>query len=269
MDLRGASADSLAELTAELDAALRAGAHAERVGDELFTVAALLRAEPALRRVATDASLPAEAKQGLVRHVFEGKVDDVTLSLVTSAVGRRWTSSRDLPDALERLSEIAIAKSVGKDADRLADELFALSGMVTANPDLRDALSDPARSEKDKAKLLDDLLGGKALPATVTLAKHALAGTYRTVTSALETYRRVAAEVQGEYVATVHVVEPLTDDERVRLTKALTQQYGREIHVNEVVDPHVLGGVRIEIGDDVIDGTVSSRLDDARRKLVG
>ena len=36
-----------------------------------------------------------------------------------------------------------------------------------------------------------------------------------------------------------------------------------------VVDPDVIGGIRVEIGDDVIDGTIASRLDDARRKLVG
>ncbi|WP_395657666.1 F0F1 ATP synthase subunit delta [Nocardioides sp.] len=269
MDLRGASADSLAELTTELRDAVRAGSHAERVASELFTVSSLLRAEPALRRVTTDASLPVEARQGLARQVLEGKADEVTLALVVSAVGRRWTSSRDLPDALERLGEIAVVRSVGSDADQLADEIFALSRMVTANPDLRDALANPARTDEDKAALLDSLLGGKTLPATVVLAKQALVGTYRTITAALETYRRVAAEAQDEYVATVRVVSPLSDDERERLVRALSAQYGRQIHVNEIVDTHVLGGIRVEIGDDVIDGTVSSRLDDARRKLVG
>lgn len=269
MDLRGASADSLQELVTELDSRLRAGEHAATVAGELFTVAKLLRDEPALRRVATDASLPAEPKQGLVTQVLEGKVDEVTLALVNQAVGLRWTGSRDLPDALERLGELAAVKSVGDKADQLADEIFALSRMVTANPDLRDALSNPARTTEDKAALLDDLLGGKVLPATLALAKQSLAGTYRTVTAALETYRKVAAEAKGEYVATVRVVSPLSDSERDRLTQALSQQYGREIHVNEIVDPTVVGGLRVEIGDDVIDGTVSSRLDDARRKLAG
>jgi F-type H+-transporting ATPase subunit delta len=269
MDLRGASADSLRELTDELDSALRAGTHSETVAGELFTVAALLRDEPALRRVATDASLPAEPKQGLVRQVLEGKVDEVTLALVTRSAGLRWTGSRDLPDALERVGELAAVKSAGDQADRLADEIFALSRTVTANPELRDALSNPARSTADKAALLDDLLGGKVLPATLALAKQSLAGTYRTVTAALENYRKVAAEARGEYVATVRVVSPLSDADRGRLTTALSQQYGREIHVNEIVDPRVVGGLRVELGDDVIDGTVSSRLDDARRKLVG
>ncbi|MFC7493708.1 MULTISPECIES: F0F1 ATP synthase subunit delta [unclassified Nocardioides] len=269
MDLRGASAESLRELTAELDGAVRAGQHAASVAGELYDVASLLRAEPALRRFATDASLPAEAKQGLAKQVFDGKVDGVTLALVTSASGRRWTATRDLPDAMEKLSELAWVISVGGESGRLADELFSLGQTVTANPDLRDALANPARSAADKATLLDTLLSGKALDATVELAKQALGGTYRTITAALAAYRHVAVDAHGEAVATVRTVSPLGEAERDRLADALAKQYGKKVHLNEVVDPGVLGGLRVEIGDDVIDGTVSSRLDDARRKLVG
>ena len=113
------------------------------------------------------------------------------------------------------------------------------------------------------------LLDGKALPATVTLAQQSLAGTYRTVTTALSTYQQVAATLHGQRVATVRVAHPLSDAEQERLTDALSRQYDRPIHLNTVVDPEVLGGIRVEIGDDVIDGTVASRLDDARRKLAG
>lgn len=268
MDLRGASAESLAELTGELDGVL-AGGRAEQVATELFSVAALLRSEPTLRRVATDVSLPAEAKQGMVREVLGGRLDEATLGLLGSAVARRWTASRDLPDALERLGEVTVVKSAGDQADRLADELFDLGRTVAASPELRDALANPARSTQDKERVLEDLLGGRVLPETLTLAKQALAGTYRTVAAALENYRRVAASAHGEIVATVRVVQPLNDGERERLIKALGRQYGREVHVNEVVDPDVIGGIRVEIGDDVIDGTVASRLDDARRRLVG
>ena len=113
------------------------------------------------------------------------------------------------------------------------------------------------------------MLGDQVLPATATLTKQALAGTYGTLTAALEVYRSVVADTVGEGVATVRVAQPLTDQERERLRQSLSQQYGREIHVNEVVDPDVIGGIRVEIGDDVIDGTVAGRLDDARRRLVG
>ena len=79
----------------------------------------------------------------------------------------------------------------------------------------------------------------------------------------------MAAESAGERVATVRVSEPLKDADRSRLRAALAKQYGRDIHINEVVDPSVIGGIRVEIGDDVIDGSIASRLDDARRRLVG
>ena len=269
MDLRGASAEALAALTERLDGSTRSNQAAATLGDELFTVSQLVRGEAGLRRFATDASLPVEAKQDMVQQVFGGRVGKATLGLLTDAVGRRWTLSRDLADVLERLSEIAAVRSAGARGGQVTDELFELSAIVDGNPPLRSALSDPARSVDDKAALVDSLLDGKALPATVTLAKQSLAGTYRTVTGALAAYREVAAQTQGEAVATVRVARPMRAADRRRLTEALGQQYDTTVHLNVVVDPDVLGGVRVEIGDEVIDGTIASRLDDARRRLVG
>jgi len=266
--LRGASAEALANLGEQLGRPATL-AEAATLGDELFAVAELLRADAALRRAATDASLPAEARQGLARQIFEGKVGDTSLAIVESAFGHRWTSQRDLPDVLERLSEGAIARSAGAKAGRLADELFGVARLLASTPALRDALANPGRSVEDRVALVDTVLGDTVLPATVTLTKHALAGTYGTLTVALEVYRAVVADTVGEGVATVRVAQPLSDSERDRLGQALARQYGREIHVNEMLDPDVIGGVRVEIGDDVIDGTVAGRLDDARRRLVG
>jgi F-type H+-transporting ATPase subunit delta len=269
MDLRGASAEALAVLTERLDDATGTNRAAASLGDELFTVSQLFRTEAALRRFATDGSLPAEARQGMVQQFFQGRVGDATHELLTEAVGRRWTRSHDLADVLERLSEIAIVRSAGAKAGQVTDELFALSGIIDGNPALRSALSDPARSVDDKAALVDSLLDGKVVPATVTLAKQSLAGTYRTMTNALATYRQVAAETQGEAVATVRVARPMGDADQQRLAEVLGQQYDTTVHLNVVVDPEVLGGLRVEIGDEVIDGTIASRLDDARRRLAG
>jgi F-type H+-transporting ATPase subunit delta len=269
MDLRGASSEALAALTERLDAATSSSKAAAELGDELFTVSRLFRTEAGLRRFATDASLPAEAKQGMVGQVFAGRLSDGTEALLTEAVGRRWTLSRDLPDVLERLSEIAVVRSAGAKADQVTDELFSLSQIIDQDPALRDTLSDPARTVDDKAALLGSLLDGKALPATVALAKQALAGTYRTMTNALATYRQVAAETQGEVVATVRVARPLAEADQQRLTDILSRQYDTTVHLNVLVDPDVLGGIRVEIGDQVIDGTIASRLDGARRALVG
>ncbi|MBA3782590.1 MAG: F0F1 ATP synthase subunit delta [Nocardioides sp.] len=270
MAFRGASAGAYAVLRELLDQQLSSDVDAaKRAGDDLFGVSQLLRGAAGLRRVATDVALPAEAKQGLVRQILDGKIAAPAAAVVDSAVGQRWTRTRDLSDALESLSEVAVVKSAGSESGRLADELFTFAQTVNGTPELRDALSDPSRSVGDKVTLLDGLLSDRALPATITLAKQSLAGTYRTVTVALSTYQHVAAEVHGEKVATVRVARPLADGDRQRLTEALSRQYDREIHLNVVVDPDVIGGIRVEIGDDVIDGTVVSRLDDARRQLAG
>lgn len=269
MSMRGASADAMADLRDELGSVLSGGTDAERVGDDLFSVARLLRSDAGLRRVVTDVSIPADAKQGLVREILAGKADDRSLSLISTAVGHRWTASRDLADALERLGEIAVVRSAGDESERLGDELFTVTQLVNDNPGLRDALSDPARSVDDKSALLGRLLDGKALPATVTLAEQALTGSYRTVSAALTEYQKVAAEVHDESVAQVRSARALSEQEQQRLAEALRRQYGRSIHLNVLVDPHLVGGLRVEIGDDVIDGSVSSRLDDARRRLAG
>jgi len=265
--LRGASAEALAALGERLEGV--SGPDAARLGDDLFGLAAVLRAEPGLRRVATDAATDAAAKSGLVRQIFEDKVGSQALELVADAVTRRWTATRDLADVLEHLGVVAVVKSAGDDVERLSDELFAVGQLVNDQADLRSALSDPARSVADKARLLRGLLEGKTLPATLRLAEQGLAGSHRTVAIAIEEYQKVAASVYGERVAEVRVARGLSDGQRARLQAALSSQYGRAVHLNVVVEPELVGGMRVEIGDDVIDGTVAGRLDDARRRLAG
>ncbi len=267
VSFRGGSADALANLTDAVGGV--AEATAAKVSTDLFAAAASFRSEGTLRRFATDQSVPAQAREGVVRDVFTGKVDAAALQILATAAGQRWTKARDLADALEHLGVIAAVRSVGLQAGTLVDELFAVRQLVNANSDLRNALSDPVRSLADKGALVGTLLDGKVLPATGQLVRQALSGSYRTVGSALEDYERTAAQVQGESVATVHVARPLAASDQQRLAAVLTRQYGRPVHLNVVVDASLIGGVRVEIGDDVIDGTVLSRLDDARRKIAG
>ena len=269
--MQGASSDSLHALTEALASAVEGGTDASKVGDDLFGVAAVLRREPGLRRVATDVSVLPEAKGELLRGIFADQIDPASADLVALAAGRRWAASRDLADGLEHLGVVAVvrgAEQTGK-ADDLENELFAFERMVSGSPELRDALSDPARSTADKRRLLKDLLDGKATSATVRLAEQAVAGTHRTVAVALESYQKVAAEHRNRLVATVRVARDLAEHDAQRLQDALARQYSRPVHLNVVVDPAVIGGMRVAIGDDVIDGTVANRLDDARRQLAG
>lgn len=267
VSFRGATVDSLAALTDLLGGV--AESSAAQVADDLFSAARTFRSEGTLRRFVTDQSLEGDARSGLIGDLFSGKVDAASLELLTRAAGLRWTKGRDLADVLEHLGVIATARSAGLQGETLVNELFAVRQLVNDNDDLRNVLSDPQRTQADKAGLIESLLSGKVLPATVQLVRQALSGSYRTITVALEDYEKTAADVQGEGVATVRVARALSEADEQRLAGALSRQYGRPVHLNIVVDPEVLGGIRVDIGDDVIDGTVSSRLDDARRKIAG
>lgn len=269
--MRGASAGSLEKLTEQLGSAIEGGADAARVAEDLFAVSALLRGEPSLRRVATDLSLQPAAKSDFVRSLLAEQLDATSLDLVGSAVAQRWAATRDLADALEELGVIAVVKGADRagQADVLENELFGVERLVKENPELRDALSDPARTAADKHALLETLLEGRATAAAIRLAKQAVVSSHRTVTVAVEHYQKVAAKNRNRLVGTVRVAQELGDAELQRLRGVLARQYDKPVHLNVVVDPEVVGGVKVEIGDDVIDGTVASRLDDARRRLAG
>jgi F-type H+-transporting ATPase subunit delta len=270
MHMRGPSAEAAATLGDQLVAAVSevGSRKAAQVGEELFGLADVLRTTPSLRRVVTDASVEGPAKVQLVRGLFEGKVDAITLDLLTTAVGLRWTATRDLPLVLENLGVVATVRSA-EDAGRVADELFAFDQLLVENPDLRSTLSDPARSVEDKRRLIRGLLENRTLASSARLIEQSLTGTHRTASVAIQEYQKIAAAVHGESVAVVRAARELPDSELERLRTALTAQYGRDLHLNVVVEPDLIGGLRIEIGDDVIDGTVASRLHDARRRLAG
>ena len=269
--LRGTSAEAYDRLTGELSSVLSGGSNGYDVARDLFGVAAVLRSEPGLRRVLTDVSVSSDAKSGLVREVFGGSLGEGALTVASSAAGQRWAAMRDLGDTLERLAVVAVVRAAEADgeADAVEEQLFTVERLVADNPGLRDALSDPARSVADKQQLLHGLLEGKAARGTLQLAEQAVTGTHRTVGLAVEAYQKIAASERERLVALVRVARPLSETESSRLKAALTRQYSREVDLNVLVDTSVLGGVRVEIGDDVIDGTVSSRLDEARRKLAG
>lgn len=263
VDFRGASAGAVSALTDQL----KSNGASEELAAELYSVSSLLRNDPALRRFLADSTIASEPKVGLVSQVFDGKVSAGTAALLKGIAEQRWTGAGDVAKAAERLSEIAWVLAAG-DHRALADELFTVAQTVSGNAELRDALSDPNRSRDDKAALFANVFGS-ASAAAQALAKQSLGGSYGTVSKALDSYRRLAAEVNGEGIATVTVAEPLTAEHSARLSAVLEKIYKRPIHTNTVIDAALLGGVKVEIGDDVIDGTIATRLENAGRLLAG
>jgi F-type H+-transporting ATPase subunit delta len=163
---------------------------------------------------------------------------------------------------------VEAAERVGQ-GDELEDELFRFGRLVASERGLREALSDRTVPVTRRQTFARELVEGKATAAGVTLIAQSVAGRHRSVEACLDYFGKLVAEQRQRFVATVHTAAALTDTERGRLAAALERQYRRPVHLNVVVDPDVLGGLRVELGEDVIDGTVASKLDDARRRLTG
>jgi F-type H+-transporting ATPase subunit delta len=130
---------------------------------------------------------------------------------------------------------------------------------------VRDAVAERSMALEHRQQLVQNLLAGKVTDSTIVLAKRAVLARERTFDHTLEEYVNLAAEQKNRLVATVRVARPLTEEQLQRMRAALTRQAGRPVTVQVVLDDQVLGGVRVELGDEVIEGTVAAKLEEARR----
>ena len=271
--MRGISRESLVAAREGLEALLRtSGTDASAVGDDLFGVTTVLASNAGVRRAFTDPSRDGEAKAALAQRLFSGKIGGAALDLFTGVVRSRWADAADLVDAVEQLAVNAVlaAASAAGRLDAVEDELFRFGRTVASDMGLKDALSSRSEGSDRKAALVTTLLSGRAAPETVRLAVQAatLPRGQRTE-QVLEGYVQAAAERRSQLVAQVVAATPLGQDQRDRLAAALRRVYGQEVRINLDVDPDVVGGLRVQVGGEVVDGTVSARLDEARRRFAG
>jgi F-type H+-transporting ATPase subunit delta len=237
------------------------------VAGDLFAVVDALEANPALRRALTDPSTPEDGRRQLAHNVLDGRVGDLAVDVVAEAAAMRWAGGRTLAAALDRQAvraELMRADENGE-LEETEDELFRFARTVESDPPLRNALADRAVDRSGRQELVRSLLEGKATDSTLRLAQRAVAARERTFAHTIEGYVTQAAAQKNRVVATVRVAQPLTPEQSERLKAALTRQVGRDVALQEIVDESLLGGVRVELGHEVIEGTVAGRLEDARR----
>jgi F-type H+-transporting ATPase subunit delta len=269
--MRGASRASYGELRDRLVVLAPDPVTAAQIGDELFAVVRLLDAEHGLRRALAEATKPAAEKAAVVRRLLHDRVSPASEDLVADAAAARWATSGDFAGALEQLAmeALTLAAQYGGTLDDLEDDLFRFGRVVSGQPGLRGALIGPAGSAA-KADLLASLLSAKVSGPSLSLITQALTHPRgRSPQAVLDLAAGIAAHRREQLVAVVRVATELSAAQRQRLLAALTGAYGQGIHLNVVHDPAVVGGVSIQIGDELIDGTAASRLAAVRRKLTG
>jgi F-type H+-transporting ATPase subunit delta len=269
--MRGVSRASFAELSERLAAEhITSATVATRLASELFAVVGLLDTEHGLRRALSDPGKPADEKGAVVTALLHGKITGRAEGLVKVAAEARWATTGDLSDALEQaaVEAMVLAAEADRTLDELEDGLFRFGRVVSANPDLRAALANPALPGQGKQELLGTLLQGKVTPVALALVNQMVAHPRgRPLTVALDLCADIAARHRQQLVALVRTAVDLSASQRRRLAQTLAASYGHDVHLDVVVDPSVVGGISVQIGDELIDGTAASRLAAVRRKL--
>lgn len=237
---------------------------------ELFAIGEAIDGTAKLRRALSDPSRDAWPKRELARKLFGGKVSEQAMLVLEAAVSGRWVSDRDLIDAIERLGIDSVLAGAEQDGnlDTVEEELFRFERLVAADQALRDALGKRDVAGKYKADLVVRLLQGKVSQDTLWLAQRpVLHPRGRRYQAAIWRQLRIAADRRRQITAIVTSAIPLDATQRERLVAALSKTYRRPTFVQVVVDPNVLGGIHVRVGDEVVDGTILRRLEDARRAL--
>ncbi|ABK52423.1 ATP synthase F1 subcomplex delta subunit [Acidothermus cellulolyticus 11B] len=272
--MQGASRESLAAAWREAEELLvrpRPGAQPpEEVGTQLFSVTAILDEHPALRRALSDPAVEPGRKVSLADRLFGERIGETARRLVATVVRARWSRVRDLSDALETLGVLAllVAAERSRAVDDVEDELFRFGRIVASRPELRDALANRTLPVENKVRLVERLLADRAHPVTVALVTQLVRHPRgRTPEEGFADFSGIAARFRQRLVARVTTAVALTDDERSRLRRALSELYGRDVHLHVEVDPRIGGGVVVQLGDEVIDGSIASILAETRQRL--
>jgi len=269
--VRGASRASLADLTERLEAEdITSATVATRLGNELFAVTGLFDTEHGLRRALSDPGKPAAEKGAVAAALLHGRISERAEALVVAAAEAHWATTGDLSDAIEQLAieAMVLAAEAADGLDELEDGLFRFGRVVAAHPDLRATLADPSLPERGKRQLLGTLLEGKVTAATLSLINQMVAHPRgRPLTVALDLCADIAARRRQQLIAVVRTATELSASQRRRLAQTLARSYGHDVHLDVVIDPSVVGGLSVQIGDELIDGTTASRLAAIRRRL--
>ena len=271
-ELRATSRDSLDAVVARFDE-LTSGVAAgglTTVANDLTSFAKLLRSEPVLAKCLSEPADGGDGKAGLAETLLSGKISDTALEIVKTAVSQRWSTDSDLAFAVRHIARLALLVRAERNNEtgEVEDELFRFGRVLDSESELNSLLSDHTTPAAGRIGLLDGVLGDNANSTTEALLNQTielLAGERADV--AARELAELAVARRGEVVAHVTAAAGLSDAQRTRLTAVLTRVYGHPVSLQLHLDPDVLGGLKIAVGEEVIDGSLSSRLTAAETQL--
>lgn len=241
-----------------------------KFAEELFAIGSAVSDSKQLRNILSDPSAEIARKKAALAAVFGKSVSQMSVDFVAKLVDLRWSSGQDLVRALEQLAVHSVASIAAKSnkLEALEAELFGFRQVVDSDQELQIALASRQASSDQKIALVNNLLGSKFGPEAGLLIRFAVVGsTKRRLAVVLEQFGKLLAAYADRLVANVTVAKALSDEQKSALESVLSKTHGHALRMNIEVDPAILGGVKIQIAGEIIDGSVANRLKQARMML--
>lgn len=273
--MKGTSRQSLAAARTALEKKISNldSASISKVSTDLLSMVAVFDSNIALSRALTDPSHKNENKSELVKQVFEKGVSEPTFTFVKELIALRWSDASDLVRAIERLGVETEAAAAEKDGalDQLEAELFAFTQTIQNSSELRTVLADRTmQSSAKKSALIRTLLSGKASESTIRLIGSMVDQPRgRNVEAGMRDLADAVAARKNRTIVHVKSAIALSKEQIERITKSLSAQIGATVRLNVEIDPNILGGLSVRFGDELIDGSIATRIIGAERTLSG
>ena len=242
-----------------------------RIGNELFVITSLLDGNVRIERALTDVSRPLEDKVAVLNTLLGDQVHPMTMEIMTEVIRRRWSRAADIANAVEDFGVDAMMYYADATDSTLqvSIELAELHSALLNTPVVRAKLYDETVPSEARVKFFHKLFDGKGLnKVTMRLAEHATENLRRR--RYLETIQWLINKLSrhmGESMVIVTTATPLKQEQIDKLIAVYSKKIGRAVHINSVVDPSVLGGMRVQVGDEVTDNTVVAQLENLQRSV--
>ena len=247
------------------------GEDAWRIGNELFTITNALDHNIQLERALTDPSRPVEDKVAVVKTLIGDEAHPLTMEIMSDLVARRWSRVSDIANAAEDFGVDGMMYYADHTNATLqaSIELAQLHSALLNLPVVRSKLYDATVPAEARIKLLYSLIGNADFNVvTKRLAEHATCNLRnRRYLQTIQWLINKFSRHMGESMVTVTTATPLSKEQVKKLVAIYSAKTGHPVHINSVVDPTVLGGMRIQVGDEVTDNTVVAQLQHLQRTV--
>lgn len=247
------------------------GEDAWRIGNELFTITSALDHNIQLERALTDPSRPVEDKVAVVKTLIGDQAHPLVMEIMSDLVSRRWSRVSDIANAVEDfgVDGMMYYADYTNTTLQVSIELAELHSALLNLPVVRTKLYDATVSSEARVKLLYSLIGDADFTkVTKRLAEHATCNLRnRRYLQTIQWLINKFSRHMGESMVTVTTATPLSKEQVEKLIAIYSAKTGHPVHINSVVDPTVMGGMRIQVGDKVTDNTVVAQLQHLQRTV--